>query len=196
MYPAAAADVACRQRRALAERNTRVGPLPAEIAVLVLAESIRHPKASFEELSRELSRAAEDPELRRAVKELRWRCALFDSLRTAMRSAPLNATANVPGAFGYTPAATTVLDAGDDQVLSVDFTPTDDANWNSVLDRTTAIDVAKADQTITFARRWRPGPEPASTGSRGPYAVSRLRPLGSGAGRAVPVAWQGPPRGS
>jgi hypothetical protein len=41
-------------------------------------------------LYRELSRTAEDPELRRAFKELRWRCTVFDSLRAAMRIAPLN----------------------------------------------------------------------------------------------------------
>ncbi len=32
---------------------------------------------------------AEDPELRKAVDELHWRCKIFDSLRTAMRIAPM-----------------------------------------------------------------------------------------------------------
>ncbi len=39
-------------------------------------------------LFRELSPVAEDPRLRSALKELRWRCELFDSLRSAMRIAP------------------------------------------------------------------------------------------------------------
>jgi hypothetical protein len=41
----------------------------------------------------------------------------------------LNATATVPGTFVYTPAAGTVLTAGD-HVLSVTFTPDDSANYN------------------------------------------------------------------
>lgn len=41
-------------------------------------------------LSRELSRVAQDPRLRSALKELRWRSELFDSLRSAMRIAPPN----------------------------------------------------------------------------------------------------------
>ena len=46
---------------------------------------------------------------------------------TARRCPPpqLDATASVPGTFTYTPAAGTVLHAGDDQTLSVSFTPTD-----------------------------------------------------------------------
>lgn len=43
-------------------------------------------------LLRKLWRPAGDAELRRALKELRWRCALFDSLRTAMRIAPRDGT--------------------------------------------------------------------------------------------------------
>lgn len=43
-------------------------------------------------LYRELSRVVDDGPLRRALKELRWRSALFDSLRNAMRIAPPNGT--------------------------------------------------------------------------------------------------------
>jgi len=57
VYLAADANVAERQRRALAERNVRALPLPAEISVLVLAEFIRHPGASFEELAGALARS-------------------------------------------------------------------------------------------------------------------------------------------
>jgi hypothetical protein len=44
---------------------------------------------------------------------------------TALGSTELNATANVQGTFSYTPAAGTVLHAGDAQTLSLTFTPSD-----------------------------------------------------------------------
>lgn len=44
---------------------------------------------------------------------------------TALSSAQLNATANVPGTFAYSPAAGTVLNPGAGQTLSVTFTPTE-----------------------------------------------------------------------
>ena len=43
---------------------------------------------------------------------------------TALCSSQLNATANVPGTFSYTPAAGTILAVGTD-TLTVNFTPTD-----------------------------------------------------------------------
>ncbi len=49
-----------------------------------------------------------------------------------LSSAALNATANVPGTFTYTPAAGTVLAMGLNQVLSVEFVPTDQVNYNPV----------------------------------------------------------------
>lgn len=48
---------------------------------------------------------------------------------TALSGTQLNATANVPGTFNYSPAAGTVPGAGT-QSLSVTFTPTDAANYN------------------------------------------------------------------
>lgn len=62
--------------------------LPAFVDVL-LRGNWRDNKPLYK-LSRELSRAAGEAELRRALKELRWRCELFDSLRAAMRIAPPN----------------------------------------------------------------------------------------------------------
>ncbi|MFD2515234.1 MBG domain-containing protein [Pontibacter locisalis] len=51
---------------------------------------------------------------------------------TALSSLQLNATATVPGAFTYSPATGTVLAAGNNRELSVDFVPQDAANYNSV----------------------------------------------------------------
>jgi len=53
------------------------------------------------------------------------------TVSTALSGAQLNATANVPGAFAYTPAAGTVLAVGN-QTLSTTFTPTDSGNYTSV----------------------------------------------------------------
>ena len=51
---------------------------------------------------------------------------------TALSSTQLDATANVPGVFVYTPAAGTVLPAGQSQSLGVFFTPTDSIDYSSV----------------------------------------------------------------
>ena len=58
VYFAAETTIARRQRRSLTERETRLGPLPAEISVLVLAEFIRRPDASFQDLAETVGRSA------------------------------------------------------------------------------------------------------------------------------------------
>src|SRR5207249_581418 len=50
---------------------------------------------------------------------------------TLLGGTQLNATADVAGSFGYTPAAGTKLNANPGQALKVDFTPTDTANYNT-----------------------------------------------------------------
>src|ERR1051326_3698535 len=71
---------------------------------------------------------------------------------TTLSGSQLNATANyastnVPGTFTYTPAAGTLLSAGDSQTLSVTFTPTDTASFLAVT-RTVTINVQKATATV------------------------------------------------
>ena len=68
---------------------------------------------------------------------------------TALSGVQLNATADVAGAFTYTPPSGTVLNAGNGQTLHADFVPTDTANYNNV-DADVTIDVAKATPTITW----------------------------------------------
>ena len=68
---------------------------------------------------------------------------------TALSSVQLNATAavgatNIPGIFTYTPAAGTVLNAGDGQTLSADFAPTDSTNYAAVLGTHVLINVKAA----------------------------------------------------
>jgi uncharacterized protein (TIGR02145 family) len=55
------------------------------------------------------------------------------SYGTLLSATQLNATADVPGTFVYTPAIGTLLNVGTNQDLRVDFTPTDAVNYNSVI---------------------------------------------------------------
>lgn len=69
---------------------------------------------------------------------------------TLLSGTQLNATASVAGTFTYTPASGTLLNAGT-QTLSVNFTPTDATNYNSVLNTTVTIVVNKATATISLS---------------------------------------------
>ncbi len=69
---------------------------------------------------------------------------------TSLSATQLDATANTPGTFTYTPAAGTVLGAGNDQTLSVSFTPTDTMDYTSAT-ATVTINVLQATPTITWA---------------------------------------------
>ncbi len=77
---------------------------------------------------------------------------------TALGPAQLDATANVPGAFVYNPFSGTVLSAGQ-QVLTVNFTPTDTATYATATDMA-ILTVNKASPAITWAT-----PAPISYGT-------------------------------
>jgi putative nucleotidyltransferase with HDIG domain len=67
---------------------------------------------------------------------------------TALNSTQLCATASVPGTFVYGPSLGALLTPGNGQVLHVDFTPTDNANYNNA-SKDVTINVSKATLTIT-----------------------------------------------
>jgi MBG domain (YGX type) len=69
---------------------------------------------------------------------------------TALSATQLNAQANVPGTFRYTPADGTVLGVGTGQTLQVSFTPTDPVGYASV-NAMVSLTVTKAPQTIDLA---------------------------------------------
>ena len=69
---------------------------------------------------------------------------------TALDATQLNATASVPGSFIYTPAAGTILNAGDNQMLRAEFNPTDTVNYNKSL-ADVSINVRKAQATISLS---------------------------------------------
>src|SRR6185369_11522759 len=86
----------------------------------------------------------------KASATISWTTPADITYGTALSATQLNATANVPGTFVYTPVAGTVLNAGANQTLSVTFTPTDAANYSGAT-ATTTITVLKASTTITWS---------------------------------------------
>jgi hypothetical protein len=84
----------------------------------------------------------------KATPVITWNTPADITYGTALSATQLNATAPIAGAFAYTPAAGTVLNAGAGQVLSVTFTPTDTTNYNSA-NATVSINVLKAVLTVT-----------------------------------------------
>src|SRR5262249_36383766 len=67
----------------------------------------------------------------RAVPAITWPTPANIVVGTALGPTQLNATANVPGTFVYTPAAGTVLPLGIGRPLSVAFTPADAADYTT-----------------------------------------------------------------
>ena len=65
----------------------------------------------------------------KATSTITWTAPADVTYGTALSATQLNATANTPGTFVYSPVAGTVLNAGAAQTLSVTFTPTDTANY-------------------------------------------------------------------
>ena len=70
---------------------------------------------------------------------------------TVLGATQLNAHANIPGTFAYTPAAGTVLAAGLGQTLSATFTPTDAVDYTSATTSTTLNVVAASVTTLTVS---------------------------------------------
>jgi YVTN family beta-propeller protein len=68
---------------------------------------------------------------------------------TALNNTQLDAYASVNGNFIYTPSKGTVLSAGQQQILSITFTPTDTVNYTQTY-ATTLINVTQAAPTITW----------------------------------------------
>ena len=85
----------------------------------------------------------------KATPVLTWNNPADIVYGAALSAAQLNATASVAGTFSYTPAASAVLNAGNGQTLSVNFTPTDTANYNAA-SRSVTINVVKATPVITW----------------------------------------------
>src|SRR5271154_1807405 len=93
-----------------------------------------------------------------AAPAITWKTPAAISYGTALSSAQLNATANVPGTFAYTPSAGTVLKAGE-QKLSAVFTPTDTKPYSTAT-AAVQLTVTQAPPAATWAT---PAPITAGT---------------------------------
>jgi hypothetical protein len=74
----------------------------------------------------------------RAIPTVTWLTPASIPYGTALSSTQLNASANVPGMFVYTPPAGTVLPPGN-QPLSVVFTPTDSLDYSPATAQVTIL---------------------------------------------------------
>ncbi|HCW07519.1 MAG TPA: hypothetical protein DGG95_09170, partial [Cytophagales bacterium] len=90
-------------------------------------------------------------QVNQAVPVVTWSNPTSITYGTTLNSTQLNATANVPGTFNYSPPAGTVLNAGVAQTLSVNFVPTDNVDYTSVNNTQVQITVNKATPIITWA---------------------------------------------
>ena len=85
----------------------------------------------------------------KATPTITWATPSAITFGTALGAPQLNATANVPGAFVFTPIAGTILNAGS-QNLAVTFTPSDTTNYTTATAGVT-LTVNKAAATVTLA---------------------------------------------
>lgn len=85
----------------------------------------------------------------KAESTISWSVPADIVFGNALNATQLNAMANVPGTFVYSPTPGTLLDAGDAQQLTVMFTPNDSANYNTAT-FSVLINVQKADPVLTW----------------------------------------------
>lgn len=86
----------------------------------------------------------------KATPTINWNNPVSITYGTALSGTQLNATASAAGSFAYSPAAGTSLGAGNGQVLSVTFTPSDGSNYQPAA-KAVSINVLKATPAITWS---------------------------------------------
>jgi len=99
---------------------------------------------------------------------------------TPLSATQLDATANVPGTFVYSPAAGTFLSAGQQQALSVTFTPTDSVDYASA-SATAYVNVSDGASTaLAFAQQ-----PPTTTASNAIFSPAVVVAIRDAAGATV-----------
>lgn len=89
-------------------------------------------------------------QVNQAIPVVTWATPAPIAAGTALSGAQLDATANVPGTFVYTPGLGTVLSAGN-QSLKVNFTPTDTTDYSGGSAQVTlVVNAGKANPAITW----------------------------------------------
>ena len=110
---------------------------------------------------------------------LSWRTPSAISYGTALTAAQLNATASIPGAFVYSPAAGTVLTAGS-HTLAVTFTPTDSVDYLPAAGTANLV-INPVTPTLTWV--------PSDLVAVGvPLGASQLNAIASASGITTPIA--------
>ena len=87
--------------------------------------------------------------VKKATPVITWSVPTDIVYGTTLSETQLNAKSDVDGTFTYSPVSGTKLNAGNNQELKVDFTPTDKANYESIA-KTVLINVKKATPVITW----------------------------------------------
>jgi uncharacterized protein (TIGR03437 family) len=122
--------------------------------------------------------------IQRATPTISWPSPGGITAGVPLGPSQLDATANVPGTFVYSPPAGTVLSAGIGQTLSVAFTPSDIVHYTSASASTT-INVSPS--TLTLSCSPATGPTQiglaysascTATGGTAPYTFSGTLPAG------------------
>jgi hypothetical protein len=126
----------------------------------------------------------------KATPLITWPAPASIASGTPLSGSQLNATANVAGAFVYTPPSGTVLGVGAGQTLSVTFTPTAIANYNTAT-RTVQITVTGTPTTGHNAARANAYDDAWQGGSNG-WVENAKAILAGGTGQTVGlVLWIG-----
>ncbi len=87
----------------------------------------------------------------KATPVITWNNPSSIDYETLLSTAQLNASANVSGTFTYTPSAGTILNAGNNQILSADFVPSDVTNYTTITGIQRPITVNKITPLVTWA---------------------------------------------
>jgi hypothetical protein len=112
----------------------------------------------------------------KATPTITWSTPSSITYGTALGATQLNASSSVAGTFTYSPAAGTFLGGGD-STLSVSFSPTNSANYNTA-SATVTQHVNRAAQTITWAT-------PATITNATPLSATQLNATVSVVGPAA-----------
>ncbi len=116
--------------------------------------------------------------IQKATPAIRWNNPADITYGTALSETQLNASANVPGSFAYTPASGALLNTGNGHTLSVTFTPNDTTNYNSA-NATVLINVLKVTPVITWSN-------PADIAYGTTLSATHLNAAATAGGNSVP----------
>src|SRR5262249_43744945 len=95
--------------------------------------------------------------VQKRVPAISWPVPASITEGTPLGDAQLNAVADVPGTFVYTPPAGTILSAGTAQILSLVFTPSDSVNYTTATMSAQIAVLNNAPGGTGDLTLWRPG---------------------------------------